>query len=69
MDKLELDEHICVIVNNKLNGRLEKKVDTTLCAERHKIVETIKTMLWGVIIMQFTILGGIIIALIKTPIR
>ena len=58
-----------VIVAEILNGKVEKlwneKVSHELCKEKHKEVAALKTMLWGIIVLQLTVLGGVITALAK----
>lgn len=45
---------------------VHQKVDTAMCIVKHQEVSEMRKMLWGVIILNLTILGGVIAALLKT---
>lgn len=59
------DDRIKVIVTEVLNSKLAHVQYKNVCEEKHKEVSTLRTMLWSVIVLQLTLLGGIITMLLR----
>ncbi len=63
------DDHVELLFRKFLNGTLAKYTPLTTCEIKHvdleKEMSVIRKMLWGVITLQLTLLGGIIVTLIR----
>lgn len=57
------DDHVRLIVQEELKACQVQTIP--VCKEKHKEVATLKTMIWGIILLLFTILGGVLTTLIQ----
>lgn len=68
--QLDSAEFVRFLVTSTLNGKLDKKMDVTLCEERHKevskVAEKLDKLMWAIMVSLASTVGTLIILLFKT---